>query len=423
MPDSNSEFHYDNGYQAPMRYSKARLRPKKTKTTTTTTTSTTTTTTEAYPVSSPTETGTEFQEEPNVSVEENPISTNEDLDSATRDNYGQPSGDARYDDKDDESTNRRLNIYEREQTTNDKADQFNQQDRKYQSNHRQRFNKQPVIDRDEPLVNNETLPAAGRQTNAPQGRNRPPKFHPQDGSRGGEQQLLSGQRPQQQQQTKQIAGPMANRVNTVNTSVTKLSTSQQDVNETKGSHLTDYGMLFILPILAIVIISFIYFILRKVRLSLSGQSADDSAKDESNSNGLLSNNIQILGHNKDKIKAENQRLTSNMEKGADNKSKKSSASQGADKLGALRFKLDYDFNNTSLAVGVIEAENLPAMDLCGTSDPYVKLYLMPDKKKKFETKVHRKTLNPIFNETFNFNLPYAEITTKTLVFAVYDFDR
>lgn len=40
----------------------------------------------------------------------------------------------------------------------------------------------------------------------------------------------------------------------------------------------------------------------------------------------------------------------------------------------------------------------------GTSDPYVKVYLLPDKKKKFETKVHRKTLNPEFNETFVFKV-------------------
>ena len=29
------------------------------------------------------------------------------------------------------------------------------------------------------------------------------------------------------------------------------------------------------------------------------------------------------------------------------------------------------------------------MDLSGTSDPYVKLYMLPDKKKKQETKVNR----------------------------------
>lgn len=44
------------------------------------------------------------------------------------------------------------------------------------------------------------------------------------------------------------------------------------------------------------------------------------------------------------------------------------------------------------------------MDMGGTSDPYVKVYLLPDKKKKFETKVHRKTLNPTFNEQFTFKV-------------------
>ena len=33
---------------------------------------------------------------------------------------------------------------------------------------------------------------------------------------------------------------------------------------------------------------------------------------------------------------------------------------------------------------------------------HLQIYLMPDKKRKFETKVHRKTLNPFFNETFAF---------------------
>lgn len=67
-------------------------------------------------------------------------------------------------------------------------------------------------------------------------------------------------------------------------------------------------------------------------------------------------------------------------------------------------QLEYDFNSNSLAVSVIKAEELPALDMGGTSDPYVKVYLLPDKKKKFETKVHRKTLNPEFNETFVFKV-------------------
>lgn len=44
------------------------------------------------------------------------------------------------------------------------------------------------------------------------------------------------------------------------------------------------------------------------------------------------------------------------------------------------------------------------MDMGGTSDPYVKVYMLPDKKKKFETKVQRKNLCPVFNETFTFKV-------------------
>ena len=55
-------------------------------------------------------------------------------------------------------------------------------------------------------------------------------------------------------------------------------------------------------------------------------------------------------------------------------------------------------------MNIIEATDLPGMDMSGTSDPYVKVYLLPEKKPKFETRVHRKTLNPVFNETFVFKV-------------------
>lgn len=55
-------------------------------------------------------------------------------------------------------------------------------------------------------------------------------------------------------------------------------------------------------------------------------------------------------------------------------------------------------------MGILQAENLAAMDMGGTSDPYVKVYMLPDKKKKFETKVQRKNLCPVFNETFIFKV-------------------
>lgn len=50
----------------------------------------------------------------------------------------------------------------------------------------------------------------------------------------------------------------------------------------------------------------------------------------------------------------------------------------------------------------MQGKELPAKDLSGTSDPYVKVTLLPDKKHRLETKIKRRTLNPRWNETFYF---------------------
>ncbi|XP_008407232.1 synaptotagmin-2-like isoform X2 [Poecilia reticulata] len=94
-----------------------------------------------------------------------------------------------------------------------------------------------------------------------------------------------------------------------------------------------------------------------------------------------------------------------------------------EKLGKLQYSIDYDFENTKLTVGILQAADLMSMDSGGTSDPYVRVLLFPDKKKKFDTKVHKKTLNPVFNETFVFKAPYEELGGKILMMSVYDYDR
>lgn len=101
-----------------------------------------------------------------------------------------------------------------------------------------------------------------------------------------------------------------------------------------------------------------------------------------------------------------------------------------EKLGKLEYSLDYNFTEAQvrqhfsehafpshecnqrlcvrkLIVGILQAQDLAAMDMGGTSDPYVKVFLLPDKKKKYETKVQRKNLCPVFNETFIFKVPQA----------------
>uniref|UniRef100_A0A3B3XV11 C2 domain-containing protein n=1 Tax=Poecilia mexicana TaxID=48701 RepID=A0A3B3XV11_9TELE len=87
------------------------------------------------------------------------------------------------------------------------------------------------------------------------------------------------------------------------------------------------------------------------------------------------------------------------------------------------FSCNIIFFLLKLIVGILQAQDLAAMDMGGTSDPYVKVFLLPDKKKKYETKVQRKNLSPVFNETFIFKIPYAELGGKTLILQVFDFDR
>ncbi|KAM7007061.1 synaptotagmin-2-like isoform 2-T8 [Tautogolabrus adspersus] len=94
-----------------------------------------------------------------------------------------------------------------------------------------------------------------------------------------------------------------------------------------------------------------------------------------------------------------------------------------EKLGKLQYSIDYDFENAKLTVGILQAADLISMDSGGTSDPYVKVQLLPEKKKKFDTKVHKKTLNPVFNETFVFKVPYEELGGKILSMSVFDYDR
>uniref|UniRef100_A0AAQ6IIY3 C2 domain-containing protein n=1 Tax=Anabas testudineus TaxID=64144 RepID=A0AAQ6IIY3_ANATE len=103
-------------------------------------------------------------------------------------------------------------------------------------------------------------------------------------------------------------------------------------------------------------------------------------------------------------------------------SEDSSKNGSSKNCGRINFSLKYDYENEALLVNIIKAVDLPAKDLCGTSDPYVKIYLLPDRK-KFQTRVHRKTLNPTFDESFQFPVPYDELAVRKLHMSVFDFDR
>nr|XP_020449228.1 synaptotagmin-1-like isoform X1 [Monopterus albus]XP_020449229.1 synaptotagmin-1-like isoform X1 [Monopterus albus] len=91
--------------------------------------------------------------------------------------------------------------------------------------------------------------------------------------------------------------------------------------------------------------------------------------------------------------------------------------------GKLLYSLEYNAALCELLIGIKQADSLKAMDLGKSSDPYVRVYLLPEKIKTCETKVFKHTLNPVFNEQFTFPIAKSSLLNSTVVMQVYDFNR
>uniref|UniRef100_A0A1I8IJL3 C2 domain-containing protein n=1 Tax=Macrostomum lignano TaxID=282301 RepID=A0A1I8IJL3_9PLAT len=96
----------------------------------------------------------------------------------------------------------------------------------------------------------------------------------------------------------------------------------------------------------------------------------------------------------------------------------------ADDRGKIHLGLYYAPAKSELLVKVMQCVNLLAMDPNGYSDPFVKLYLKPDRDKssKFKTAVKKKTLNPSFDEEFIYSVSPQDLLQRTLEVTVWDQD-
>ncbi|XP_035219238.1 uncharacterized protein LOC118192392 isoform X2 [Stegodyphus dumicola] len=96
--------------------------------------------------------------------------------------------------------------------------------------------------------------------------------------------------------------------------------------------------------------------------------------------------------------------------------------------GEVLFGLNYNYKTGTLEINVKECRNLAAVDTKkNRSDPYVKVYLLPDRTKsgKRKTKVKKHTLNPVFDEheLLKFNVTVSELEIRTLWLSVWHSDR
>ena len=74
----------------------------------------------------------------------------------------------------------------------------------------------------------------------------------------------------------------------------------------------------------------------------------------------------------------------------------------------------------SLQVHVHEAKGLPGGDLPDPPDPYVKLYLLPERSKKSKRKSDAKkdTVTPVFEETFDYDVEVLKMNSELEVIKI-----
>lgn len=80
--------------------------------------------------------------------------------------------------------------------------------------------------------------------------------------------------------------------------------------------------------------------------------------------------------------------------------------------GELLVSLCWQPGAARLTVVLLKARNLPRMDVTGLADPYVKIYLLCNGQRiaKKKTHVKKRTLSPVFNESFAFDIPTNEVS-------------
>lgn len=78
-----------------------------------------------------------------------------------------------------------------------------------------------------------------------------------------------------------------------------------------------------------------------------------------------------------------------------------------------------------LTVVMLKARNLPRMDVTGLADPYVKIYLLFNGQRiaKKKTHVKKRTLSPVFNESFAFDIPMVEVRYRVDYYAAFSLHK
>ncbi|KAJ9585516.1 hypothetical protein L9F63_002717, partial [Diploptera punctata] len=106
--------------------------------------------------------------------------------------------------------------------------------------------------------------------------------------------------------------------------------------------------------------------------------------------------------------------------GLRNRIPSTTSSAGEAGLGRIQLTLRYSVQRQRLVVVVHKIVNLPLRDPTNIPDPYVKLYLLPERAKdsKRKTETMKDNCNPVYDETFEYLLSQGELNSRQLEVSV-----
>ncbi|KAI8750634.1 synaptotagmin protein 5 isoform X2, partial [Biomphalaria glabrata] len=91
--------------------------------------------------------------------------------------------------------------------------------------------------------------------------------------------------------------------------------------------------------------------------------------------------------------------------------------------GTVHVSMEHNAETGILTVNLVRVHNLLPRDPSGTANPYCRLTLLPGQRASAQSRIHRKTMNPEFEEEFIFELTSEELEVTTLDLSFYEYDQ
>lgn len=92
-------------------------------------------------------------------------------------------------------------------------------------------------------------------------------------------------------------------------------------------------------------------------------------------------------------------------------------------LGQLNLVVKYNQKTRDLSVTLVSGKDFPPRDYSGSIDTCVTICVLPNRERRQQTAIHRRSVNPPYNENFIFNIQVGkEAHSHNLLLTTYFYD-